>query len=212
MVIVSPARAVVLHLPRTGGNAVREALEQVCVVEDLKLSAPHQPDTREAFDTTNPSHPGVQKHSRLAVYQKALGTDFISYRKVVFRRNVYDRLVSLYFSPVWTWSRAQRGLAPGWRREEFLSLLAMTKPLNELIALPDHSSPWSCVDYVGRQETLEASLREACSLCGLPSPPPLRTHNRGEHGPSSDYFDPGLKALVDEKFAVELVRFGDVLT
>lgn len=212
MVIVSPVRAIVLHLPRTGGNAVREALEKVCVVEDLKLSAPHQPDLREAFDTTNPTHPDVQKHSSLAVYQKTLGADFDSYRKVVFRRNVYDRLISLYFSPILTWSRARRGLAPGWHREEFLSLLARPRPLNEFIALPNHESPWSCVDYVGRQETLEKSLREACQLCGLPSPPPLRARNRGEHGPPSDYLDPSLKALVDEKFAVELIRFEDVFT
>lgn len=211
MLITSPTKVIVLHLPRTGGNAVREALEKTCVVEDLKVPAPHEADEREAFSTTNPVHPELSKHSNLSAYQRALGADFNEYRKIVFRRNVYDRLVSLYFSPLMTWSRTQRGVAPGWHPEEFLRLLSLTGSLDEFIRLPNCSSPWSCVDYVGRQETLEESLRTACSLCGLP-PPSLRHRNRGKHGPSSEYLSPDLKTTVDEKFARELDYFGDVLT
>jgi hypothetical protein len=63
------------------------------------------------------------------------------------------------------------------------------------------------VDYVGRQETMQASYDVIADRIGLPRQA-LEVANASTHGPWRDYYDDALKRRVADLYARDIEVFG----
>jgi hypothetical protein len=86
-----------IHIPKTGGNSIQDALRNYADDNFVSLAA-HQ-DGVERFEIRNAKYKNLVKHSTLQDYFHALGSEMEGYRMFTTIRNPYDRLVSFYFSP-----------------------------------------------------------------------------------------------------------------
>jgi chondroitin 4-sulfotransferase 11 len=67
--------------------------------------------------------------------------------------------------------------------------------------------PFHNVDYIMRFETLGDNFRRVCAELDIPATP-LPHYNRSRREHYSSYYDGELRALVSERFALEIERFG----
>src|SRR5262245_50254348 len=86
-----------VHVPKTGGNSIQDALRAHSDDEFVCLS-PHQ-DGVERFELRSARF-DTHKHSTLAEYRSRYGDELLA---VLYRfacvRNPWDRVVSHFFSP-----------------------------------------------------------------------------------------------------------------
>ena len=122
--ISSSHKFIFIHLPKTGGNSVQDALRAIAD-DEMGAFKPHQ-DGVESFGVRNPSHNRLQKHSTLADYHDALGDKVHEYKIFTTIRNPFDRLVSSYFSP-------HRGEIR-WNQSDFRAFIKSVKPLENFLA------------------------------------------------------------------------------
>ena len=69
--------------------------------------------------------------------------------------------------------------------------------------------PFDNVDYVMRFETLADDFRRVCAALNIPAKP-LPKYNCSRREQYSRYYDDELRALIRERFALEIERFGYV--
>ncbi len=92
--IFANKRIIFLHLPKTAGNSIQDALEHAS--DDRRVAQRHQ-DGVQRFGFTGPLSLG--KHAKLSAYAKALGDALPSYRVAIGCREPFERALSMYFSP-----------------------------------------------------------------------------------------------------------------
>lgn len=186
-----------VHVPKTAGNSIQSILRHYSEDEIFTHHA-HQ-DGVERFALRNPHYP-IKKHSTLSEYRDALGHDgFRGLYKFVCVRNPWDRLVSAYFSP-------SRG-GTAWDRHEFQKLISSTLSVADFLRLGAEKNPFANVERVMRFEHLADDFRSVCAELSLP-PVTLPEYNRSSREPYMKYYDVDLRALVGERFAPEIERFG----
>lgn len=191
-------RFLFVHIPRTAGNSIQSILRNYSE-DEIVTSRRHQ-DGIERFGVRNPSYP-IKKHSTLSEYQAALGEElFRGLYKFTCVRNPWDRLISYYFG---------RGdQAAKWDREEFERLILRTLPVADYLRLEEgENDPFGNVNRVMRFETLAEDFRVVCAELDVPVAK-LPEYNRSRRESYSQYYDNKLRALVAERFAPEIARFG----
>ena len=187
-----------VHIPKTAGNSIQSILRDYS--EDEVVALRGEQDGIERFGLRNPNHK-VRKHSTLAEYRMALGEErFRPLYKFACVRNPWDRMVSYYFRP----SRR----TGAWDRKEFRKLVLKTLSVADYLRLDEgENDPFANVDRIMRFETLADDFRSVCAALGIPTAP-LPQYNRSSRQHYSKYYDDGLRALVRERFAPEIERFG----
>jgi len=187
-----------VHIPKTAGNSIQTILRDYS--EDEIVALRGEQDGIERFGLRNPNYK-IRKHSTLAEYRAALGEEqFRNLYKFTCVRNPWDRMVSYYFRP----SRN----AKDWARKEFRKMILKALSVADYLRLDEgEEDPFRNVDYIMRFETLGDDFRRVCAALDIPAKQ-LPKYNRSRREHYSSYYDDKLRALVSERFALEIERFG----
>lgn len=121
--ISSTKKFIFIHIPKTGGNSIQNALKPYAD-DTVSTHEPNQ-DGVERYQLINPRFK-TTKHSTLSDYKKNINKkDFNNLLKVAVIRNPWDRAISHYFSPYREITK--------WDRSDFLNFLPEIKPLSHYI-------------------------------------------------------------------------------
>jgi hypothetical protein len=193
-------RFLFVHIPKTAGNSIQSILRHYS--EDEIVHSRRRQDGIERFGVRNPKYQ-IKKHSTLSAYRAALGErQFDALYKFAGVRNPWDRIVSYYFSS---------GQQPAkWDRVAFKKLVLKVPSAADFLRLEaGDKDPFNNVDRIIRFETLQEDFRVVCAELEIP-PLSLPEYNRSTREHYSSYYDKELRALVSERFAPEITRFGYV--
>jgi chondroitin 4-sulfotransferase 11 len=199
MLISEQQKILFVHIQKTGGSSIREALRGA--VPDLR--------------------PFLGTHDHAAWARLHLGPRWADYFKFAFVRNPWDRLVSWY---AMIREQGRRGYANRlWQYvlthsssfEEFLHRCTDTIEdhdgrkfflYNQLDYVSGEESEL-LVDFVGRYESLEQDARAVFDRLGLPG---LRLPhvNRSGHDHYSTCYTDATRQLVADRFARDIAFFG----
>jgi hypothetical protein len=204
-----PRRFLFVHVPKTGGNSIFQALREYSE-ERIITPGPTQ-DGIERFGTVNDTHPTLLKHSSLSEYQSALSPDvFQSLYKFAILRNPWERMISWFFSPHRQLPQKDRRSAwheaRGWDREHFVGFLSRRQATRHYTCLPDSPTLSHDLDFLMRFEQIDEDFAEVCRRLDI-SGRPLPKYNRSSREHYSHYYDDELEALVGEMFREE-IEFG----
>ena len=191
-------RFLFVHIPRSAGNSIQSVLRNYS--EDEIVSSRRHQDGIERFGVRNPNYT-IKKHSTLAEYRAALGEEqFRGLYKFTCVRNPWDRLISYYFG---TGDQVAK-----WDREAFETLVLRTLSVADYLQLEEgEKDPFGNVNRMMRFETLAEDFRAVCAELDIPETT-LPAYNRSPRECYSQYYDNKLRALVAERFALEIARFG----
>ena len=191
-------RFLFVHIPKTAGNSIQSILRHYS--EDEIVTVRGQQDGIERFGVRNAKY-SLKKHSTLADYRTALGEEtFRILYKFACVRNPWDRMVSSYFSP--------GHQVTEWDREAFARLVRTTLPVADYLRLESgEKDPFGNINRVMRFEHLAEDFRCVCAEVDIPTAL-LPEYNRSSREHYSKYYDDKLRALVAERFAFEIERFG----
>ena len=203
-----------IHIPKTGGNSIQQAL--LPYTEDKIVNLSTNQDGKNQFEVRSGIYK-TTKHSNLIRYKHELGAKkFRSLYKFCNIRNPWDRMISFYFSP-------HRGSVE-WSPNKFKQLLHQQRQLRYYICTRTISErictklmvPTPNVftkilgeemDNIIRFENINEDFRIVCDELGLKySPLEILNQSKREH--YSIYYDNKLKDLVYKFFKEEIV-FGN---
>ena len=190
-----------VHIPKTAGNSIQTVLADYS--ED-RIETRGGQDGVDRFRVVSEGRDLV-KHSTLAEYYRELGREKAdALFKFACVRNTWDRLVSHYFSP-------HRGEV-SWSPRKFRRFIDKeARPLRDYFALGGEEgtgrSPFENIDQVIRFERLNEDFAAVCRRIGIPEVE-LPVRNRSGRGKAGEYLDAKLVAIVGDRFADEIERFG----
>jgi hypothetical protein len=202
-----PKRFLFIHVPKTGGNSIFQALREYSD-ERIITPGPVQ-DGIERFGTVNDAYPTIVKHSSLSDHQGVLAPDvFRSLYKFAILRNPWERMISWFFSPHRQLPQKDRRHWHGaaWNREKFLVFLRRRQPTRHYTCLAASPTLSHDLDFLMRFEQLDEHFAEVCRRLDIPARP-LPKYNRSIREHYSHYYDDELQTLVGEMFREE-VEFG----
>lgn len=198
-------RLVFVHVQKTGGNTVRNLLNQTL------------PDVRNA-------HGDLPKHAWLSGILKAEPA-LADYFIFGFVRNPWARMVSWWSMIQDAKHRAEVG-SPGaaerLRTNRFIRVVATTYPTFEDFVLrgpedlPRLRAPQvrylttarRKADFIGRTENLEADVREVFRRLEIPVDEVPRSNVSKPHGSYRDFYDDRTRQQVANVFADDVSTFG----
>lgn len=198
-------RFLFLHIPKTGGNAIQDALRDVAD-DRIVCLAPHQ-DGVERFELRSDRY-RTQKHSTLAEYRAQYGAAlFDGLYRFACVRNPWERVLSHYFSP-------HRGTVE-WSPEDFLAFIPRVQPMRHYVGLPGDEPPTLAVavahlQRVLRFERLQDDFDDVCAALGLPRRTLAQRNRSAPEGGRAwrDHYDTRSRALVESRFGEEAALFG----
>lgn len=201
-------RFVFIHVPKTGGNSLFQALREYSN-ERIITPGPHQ-DGIERFGTKNDSYPEIVKHSSLSEHHRALPPEvFRSLYKFAILRNPWERMISWFFSPHRQLPQENRRAGHGggeWDREHFLRFLGRRETTRHYTCLALAPTLAHDLDFLMRFEQLDEHFATVCRQLDIPARP-LPRYNRSTREHYAHYYDDELEALVGEMFHEE-IAFG----
>jgi hypothetical protein len=204
--ISAPKRFLFIHVPKTGGNSIFQALREYS--EDRIITPGPVQDGIERFGTANETYPTILKHSSLSEHQSALPPEvFRSLYKFAVLRNPWERMISWFFSPHRQLPREERSAAwyaaRGWHRERFIGFIGCKPTTRHYTCLPGAPTLSHDLDFLMRFEQLDEHFAEVCRRLDIPARP-LPKYNRSTREHYSRYYDDELEALVGEQFREEI--------
>ena len=196
--IVDSLGCVYVHIPKTAGTSIRQA-----------LSAFPNPEPRR--------YPRLRKHARAFEYRVALGERrWQEYYSFAFVRNPYDLMVSSYF---WWLEKAQKFRKLRARQREVLAL-ADFNAFAESVFGREYVNEYRgdlfdwigedgeiIVDFVGRVENLQEDWDSICGRLGV-APERLPHANRTSRGDYRQYYNDRSIELVRDRFRRTIEMFG----
>lgn len=206
MLISDSHRFIFVHVRKTGGSSMREALKQYAIPaakgKALKLA----------------SYVGLVRdyrrfpfglHASLASCQRLMPpAQFAECFKFGFVRNPWDRLASEYrFILGSPRHRRHKRVAAMGGIAEFLNYQRTREKGSQLEMLRRRDGELG-VDFVGRFESLEADFGRACELIGIKPAGSLAHLNRGTGGDYRAMYDRRSVQLVARFWADEIEAFG----
>ena len=195
--ISTEKKFVFIHIPKTGGNAIRLALKSY-VVDSIVFNSKQQEYNNNRgqihrFGIRNP-YIKLKKHSKLAEIharwdEKNLGrwADVLKFSVV---RNPWDRLISYYFSPHLGHTEFDR--------EEFRSFVKRVRLGTQVDFVTEDGH--LAIDQLIRFETLSEDFAEICARLGIETE--LLHVNESRHRPYREYYDRELIELV-RRYCIE---------
>lgn len=201
MPISDDLKAIFVHVPKTGGQAIHKVLQL--------------PSTTEAlYGVVNDVE---LTHATAAMVRERRPVEFANYFKFGFVRHPLERLVSEYFFSL------QGGYRPYLPVYAGLDFATFVRRVAQLVATPDLSHAIAChlypqtaflydgdtllVDYVGRHELFEAGMLEVARRLNLKilSLPKV---NASEHEPWLAYYDDETMEIAVATYRQDFERFG----
>ena len=182
-----------IHIPKTGGNSIQDALKPYA--EDKIVCLNGLQDGVERFELRNDKYKTV-KHSTLINYKDELEPEvFDSLTKFTTIRNPWDRCISYYFSP-------HRGKV-FWDRELFLKFIETIKPNSFYIG------EYKNIDHILRFENLENDFNNIIKILNLPKIQ-LAHRNATKSKTKSyvEYYDDELIKKIENLFKDD-IQFGE---
>lgn len=198
-------RFILLHVPKTGGNAIQSVLVDH---SDDRIAARGNQDGVDRFNIRGPVTP--TKHATLADYVDALGDDVWRYRIAITCREPLSRAIAYYFSPHF-WHRQRTDgtyepVRPVWQPDLAMRRVARMAPAVDFLRVGGRiHTP----DFVIRHESLEDDLAKFASSVGLPRlTAPHRNVTFAERSERvKAATDPDLAALARRRFAEDFTFF-----
>ena len=184
-----------IHVPKTGGNSIQDALRPFA--DDDFVIAHASQDGVERFGLKNPTYAELKKHSMLADYASALRPQLSQFQLFATIRNPFDKLVSYYFSP-------HRGEVM-WDADQFAAVIKTVPPLEHYTELATGTQPVQRIRFL-RFESLEEDFQNICAELGI-SASVLHHRNKSNSRPKRDYtscFSPDLIDWVQKTHAYEI--------
>jgi hypothetical protein len=199
---------VFVHIPKTGGTSIEEALSR-CGVK-LALIGMSTEEERGRLGITEP----WLHHIPAVELRRILGASrWDSYFSFAFVRNPWDRLVSLYhflhkqFAARPDLQQAFPAIAARLKTSrtfgEWLAAGASPAPQLDLIVDPDGRK---LVDFVGRYEHLERDFGYVQRRIGVTASLPHLL--RSQHPPYRDCYDDETRELVARNYRRDIEAFG----
>jgi hypothetical protein len=192
-----------IHIPKTGGNAIRLALQPHAIDEIVfnEKQQAYNESTQQInrFGISNP-YMDLKKHSTLAEIhaqwdERHLGP-WEEYFKFAVIRNPWDRLVSLYFSP-------HKGNAD-FDRKKFTEVVKNEKKGMQSPYVTENGR--LATDSLIRFESLVEDFARVCDRLGIVAE--LPHVNKSSHQPYREYYDKKLMNLVYKLYREDIDRFG----
>lgn len=203
MIISHTHRYIFFAIPKTGTHSVRQALrlhmgeqdlEQVLLFEGKRFPFPEFADIRHGHISTRQIRP-------------VLGDEtFNSYFKFAFVRNPFDRFVS-YCAFMSRGSNVFQVEPLRYMKYVIREL----KPMDHLLYQPQYQMVTNeagelDVDFIGRNETMQASYDQVCARVGIPAAS-LGRVNASKHRPWQEYYDRDLVGWVSDLYRRDLELF-----
>jgi Sulfotransferase family len=196
-------RFIFFAIPKTGTHAVRFALRN-------HLGATDEEQV-QLFVQSALSNPDIARmrhgHIRWNEIKAAVSQEVWGYFKFAYVRNPWERFVSYT-----AFMHRQDGAFAADPQRTMERVLADPVHRDKIVFRPQHE--FICdeggqvmVDFVGRNETMQASHDAICAHIGIPTQP-LQRVNASTHGAWRDYYTDALKARVADVYARDIAIFG----
>jgi len=216
MTIVNPAYGFVfVHIPKTGGTSIKDHLYSYG--RDTSICIQRTRDAEQLRATTGTT---LNKHSTAAQIRDVVGhQQFDAFFKFSITRNPYSRTVSIFHFLKYNF-RAWPNSAIMDRfetLEHFVTSKFFRRPGPGRIFEPQFrwligDDGQTCMDFIGRSETLETDIAHIREKLNLPLPaPPLRRRNVSKTflaPPEADKITPLVACAILERYADDFRLFG----
>jgi hypothetical protein len=194
---------VFIHIPKTGGNAIRLALQPYAIDEIVfnEKQQAYNESTQQLnrFGIRNP-YMDLKKHSQISEVHSQWDAGQLGawddYFKFAVVRNPWDRLVSLYFSP-------HKGNVD-FDKKKFTELVKNTRKGMQFPFVTEGGS--LATDYLVRFESLAADFAQVCDRLHIQVE--LPHVNKSRHLPYREYYDKKLMNLVYKLYREDIDLFG----
>jgi hypothetical protein len=236
MIISHKHKFVYVHIPKTGGTSIKDALapygQRFTFHEGYKIPNLRRPGA----SSTSVYHPTA---SEIRDYFLKMGWDWDAYFKFSFIRNPWDQLVSAYYyRDAYLSENSRYSKKVKWlfdimsacrfvsksnprvekiynkfltikkRHPKFESILKNT-PLTNIAA-----TLWcldtddsTMLDFIGRFENLQEDFNTVCNKIGI-SRQELPHNNKSKHKHYTEYYTDETRDIVAEKLAMDIEYFG----
>jgi len=192
-----------IHIPKTGGNAIRLALKDHAIDEIVfnEKQQAYNENNRQVhrFGIQNP-YMDLKKHSHISEIHSKWDEQHLGawedYYKFAVVRNPWDRLVSLYFSP-------HKGNVD-FDKKMFRDVIKNTKKGMQSVYLNENGKP--VTDFLIRFESLARDFSIVCDSLGIEAE--LPHVNMSRHLPYQEYYDNKTKKLVYKLYRDDIDQFG----
>jgi hypothetical protein len=204
MIISYQHQFIFFAVPKTGTHSIRQALRLHMGPADLEQVGLFVTKRFPFPEFANVPH----GHINAREIRPVLGDErFGQLFKFAFVRNPYERFVS--FCAFMTRQTNEFKQQP---RAVMKSIITSPSTLNHLLCRPQYEflvddAGRLAMDFVGRNEHMQASYDSICAKLGIPSQP-LGRANASQHRPWQDYYDDELVRLVGNVYWRDLELFG----
>jgi hypothetical protein len=204
MIISHRHRFVFFAIPKTGTHSVRQALRPHLAADDLE-----QVGLFESKRFPFPEFAGIRHgHLTAAQIRPVLGdATYDGYFKFAFVRNPFDRFVS-YCAFISRKSGEFARDPSGFMEHVLVELRPLQhilyRPQSEFVTRADGTLD---IDFVGRNETMQASYDAICARLGLPTTALDRVNSTAPRRSYTEFYTPRLVDLVARQYADDLRLF-----